>query len=38
MADTALRLARHLGTSAQFWTNLQTRHDLAMTEGVGGDE
>ena len=31
-ADTALRLARHLGTSAQFWLNLQTRHDLAVAE------
>jgi addiction module HigA family antidote len=31
-ADTALRLARHLGTSAQFWLNLQTRYDLAVTE------
>ena len=31
-ADTALRLARHFGTSAQFWLNLQTRYDLAVTE------
>ena len=31
-ADTALRLARHLGTSAQFWMNLQIRYDLAVTE------
>ena len=31
-ADTALRLARHLGTGAQFWLNLQTRYDLAVTE------
>ncbi len=27
-ADTALRLARYLGTSAQFWLNLQARYDL----------
>ena len=27
-ADTALRLARFFGTSAQFWLNLQNRHDL----------
>ncbi len=27
-ADTALRLARYFGTSAAFWLNLQTRHDL----------
>jgi addiction module HigA family antidote len=31
-ADTALRLARRLGTSAQFWMNLQTRYDLTVTE------
>jgi addiction module HigA family antidote len=28
-ADTALRLARVFGTSAQFWINLQTNHDLS---------
>lgn len=27
-ADTALRLARYFGTSAQFWLNLQARFDL----------
>lgn len=27
-ADTALRLGRHFGMSAQFWMNLQTRYDL----------
>ena len=27
-ADTALRLARFFGTSAEFWLNLQTRYDL----------
>ena len=31
-ADTALRLARYFGTSAQFWMNLQTRYDLAKAE------
>jgi addiction module HigA family antidote len=31
-ADTALRLARRLGTSAQFWMNLQTRYDLIVAE------
>jgi antitoxin HigA-1 len=31
-ADTALRLARHFGTSARFWMNLQTRHDLTVAE------
>ena len=27
-ADTALRLARLFGTSAEFWLNLQTRYDM----------
>ncbi len=27
-ADTALRLGRYFGTSAQFWLNLQTHFDL----------
>ena len=27
-ADTALRLARYLGTSEGFWMNLQARYDL----------
>lgn len=27
-ADTALRLARYFGVSAQFWLNLQTRYEL----------
>jgi len=31
-ADTALRLAHHLGTSARFWMNLQTRYDLMVAE------
>lgn len=26
--DTALRLARYFGTSAEFWMTLQARHDL----------
>lgn len=29
-ADTALRLAAYFGTTAEFWTNLQTRHDLKV--------
>jgi antitoxin HigA-1 len=28
-ADTALRLARFFGTSAEFWINLQAMHDLS---------
>ena len=27
-ADTALRLGRYFGISAQFWMNLQSRYDL----------
>ena len=30
-AATALRLARFFGTTAQFWMNLQTRYDLAVS-------
>jgi hypothetical protein len=29
-ADTALRLARFLGTSAELWLNLQTDYDLRV--------
>jgi antitoxin HigA-1 len=31
-ADTALRLARFFGTSAQFWTGLQSQYDLDVAE------
>ena len=31
-ADTALRLARYFGNSAEFWLNLQAAHDLRATE------
>jgi antitoxin HigA-1 len=31
-ADTALRLARYFGTSAQYWMNLQAHHDLEVEE------
>jgi addiction module HigA family antidote len=31
-ADTALRLARCFGTSAEFWLNLQSLYDLRTTE------
>lgn len=30
--DTALRLGRYFGTTPVFWINLQTRHDLDITE------
>lgn len=36
-ADTALRLARHFDTSARFWLNLQTAHDLRVAEIAAGD-
>ena len=29
-ADTALRLARYLGTSERFWLNLQSRYELEI--------
>lgn len=29
-ADTALRLARYLGTSAEFWAGLQMEYDLRI--------
>lgn len=29
-ADTALRLGKYFGTSAQFWLNLQTHYDLDL--------
>jgi addiction module HigA family antidote len=31
-ADTALRLARYFGTSAQMWVNLQAKYELAAAE------
>ena len=34
-ADTALRLARYFGTSAQFWLNLQTQYELAIETDRG---
>ncbi len=37
-ADTALRLARYLGTSARFWVNLQSHYDLEVAERVRGAE
>lgn len=30
--DTALRLARHFGTSVEFWINLQTHYELEVAE------
>jgi addiction module HigA family antidote len=36
-ADTALRLGKFFGVSAQFWLNLQTRYDLEVTEDLLSD-
>jgi addiction module HigA family antidote len=36
--DTAARLARAFGTSDRFWTNLQTRYDLALVDEAKADE
>lgn len=35
-ADTALRLARYFGTTAQFWLNLQARYELEVAERMSG--
>ena len=35
-ADTALRLARFFGTSAEFWINLQAMHDLTRAKQENG--
>lgn len=37
-ADTALRLSRALGTSAQLWLNLQNRFDIETAERAIGKE
>ena len=36
-ADTAIRLARHFGTSERFWLNLQTGYDLEVEKDRMGD-
>lgn len=36
-ADTALRLGRFFGTSAQFWVNLQSHYDLEVEFDALGD-
>ena len=37
-ADTALRLALYFGTSAQFWLDLQSQHDIAIVQRERGAE
>ncbi len=34
--DTALRLARYFGTTAQFWLNLQSAYELKIAEKESG--
>lgn len=37
-ADTALRLAKYFGTSAEFWINLQSRYELDRAEDASGEQ
>ena len=37
-ADTALRLGRYFGNSAQFWLNLQKGYELELAERAVGEE
>ena len=37
-ADTALRLGKVLGTSPEFWVNLQARYDLLTAQELAGAE
>ncbi len=36
-ADTALRLARYFGTSAEFWMGLQADYDLRRAESAANE-
>ena len=37
-ADTALRLGKYFGTSAEIWLDLQSDYDLRMIRRKAGDE
>ena len=37
-ADTALRLGRYFGTTAQLWINLQARYDLEVARDAIADK
>ena len=37
-SDTALRLARVFGTTAEFWMNFQTQHDLSKSAIAARDD
>ncbi len=36
-ADTALRLSRYFGNSAQFWLNLQAQYDLRQAQAENAE-
>lgn len=36
--DTALRLSRRFGTTAEFWMNLQASYDLALAVDLKGEQ
>jgi len=36
-ADTALRLSRYLGTTPEFWLNLQKAYELRVAEMAAGE-
>ena len=36
-ADTAIRLGRYFGTSAQIWVNLQAHYDLEIAEDASAE-
>lgn len=37
-AETAVRLGRYFGNSAQFWLDLQGQYDIAVVERERGEE
>lgn len=37
-ADTAIRLARHFGTSEELWMNLQSNYELRLERGALRDK
>ncbi len=37
-ADTAVRLSRYFGNSAQFWLDLQSQYDIGVVEREKGGE
>ena len=37
-ADTALRLSRYLGTTPEFWLNLQKSYELRLAQLEAGEE